>query len=81
MKIFKVTLKATNGLRDTAQGKDGKYLEVENGTIYVLEKDIDYIFKTYDVEILEYAGLFFERSKQNMEQWLREPLQKSEDII
>ena len=68
-------------MRDTAQGKDGKYLEVENGTIYVLEKDIDYIFKTYDVEIIEYAGLFFERSKQNMEQWLREPLQKSEDII
>lgn len=62
-KIFKVTLKSTNGLRDTAQGKDGKYLEVENGTIYILEKDIDYIFKTYDVEIIEYAGLFFERSK------------------
>lgn len=35
-KIFKVTLKATNGLRDTAQGKDGKYLGIENGTIYVL---------------------------------------------
>lgn len=62
-KIFKVTLKATNGLRDTVQGKDGKYLEVENGTIYVLEKDIDYIFKTYEVEIVGYAGLFFERSK------------------
>ena len=62
-KIFKVTIKATNGLGDTVQGKDGKYLEVENGTIYVLEKDIDYIFKTYEVEIIEYAGLFFERSK------------------
>lgn len=62
-KIFKATLKTTNGLRDTVQGKDGKYLEVENGTIYVLEKDIDYIFKTYDVETIEYAGLFFERSK------------------
>ena len=62
-KIFKVTLKTTNGLGDAAQGKDEEYLEVENGTIYVLEKDIDYIFKTYDVEIIEYAGLFFERSK------------------
>lgn len=59
MKIFKVTLKTTNGLRDIAEGKDGKYLGVENGVVYVLEKDIDYMFKTYDVEIIEYAGLFF----------------------
>ena len=63
MKIFKVTLKTTNGLRDTVEGKDGKYLGVENGVVYVLEKDIDYMFKTYNVEIIEYAGLFFERSK------------------
>lgn len=46
-----------------AEGKDDKYLGVENGVVYVLEKDIDYMFKTYDVEIIEYAGLFFERSK------------------
>ena len=63
MKIFKVTLKTTNGLRETAEGKDKKYLRVENGVVYVLEKDIDYMFKTYDVEIIEYVGLFFERSK------------------
>lgn len=63
MKIFKVTLKTTNGIRDMAEGKDGKYLGVENGVVYVLEKDIDYMFKTYDVEIIEYVGLFFERSK------------------
>lgn len=78
MKIFKVTLKATNGLRDAAQGKDGKCLEVENGEIYVLEKDIDYIFKTYDVEKIEYAGLFFERSKQDMEQLLRDAISKEQ---
>ena len=59
MKIFKVTLKTTNGLRDLAEGKEGKSLAVEHGEIYVLEKDIDYIFKTYNVEIIEYAGLFF----------------------
>lgn len=63
MKIFKVTLKATNALRDFADSKEGKGLVVEHGEIYVLEKDIDYIFKTYNVEIIEYAGLFFERSK------------------
>lgn len=63
MKIFKVTLKTTNALRDIAEGKDGKYLGVENGAVYVLEKDIDYMLQTYDVEIIEYAGLFFERSK------------------
>ena len=63
MKIFKVTLKTTNGLRDFAKGEEGKSLVVEHGEIYALEKDIDYIFKTYDVEKIEYAGLFFERSK------------------
>lgn len=62
-KIFKITLKTTNELRGTAQGKDGKYLKVENGTIYILEKDIDYIIKTYEVEKIEYVGLLFERSK------------------
>ena len=63
MKIFKVTLKTTSALRDCAESKEGKGLDVEHGEIYVLEKDIDYIFKNYDVEIIEYAGLFFERSK------------------
>lgn len=63
MKIFKVTLKTTNGLRDFAEGEEGKSLVVEHGEIYALEKDIDYIFKTYDMEKIEYAGLFFERSK------------------
>lgn len=64
MKIFKVTLKTTSALRDFAENKEGKGgLDVERGEIYVLEKDIDYIFKNYDVEIIEYAGLFFERSK------------------
>lgn len=61
-KIYKVTLKSTNALKDTAEGKDGKYLNIENGTIYILDKDIDYIFKTYDVEVIEYMGLFLERS-------------------
>lgn len=61
-KIFKVTLKTTNSNKDTAQGKYGKYLDVENGSIYILERDIDYIFKNYDVQIIEYTGIFFERS-------------------
>lgn len=65
MEIFKITLKATNGLKDAAQGKDGKYLEVEDGTIYVLKKDIDYIFKNYDVEIIEYVGIFFKKGENN----------------
>ena len=76
MKIFKVTLKTTNALRDFAESKEGKSLVVEHGEIYVLEKDIDYIFKTYDVEIIEYAGLFFERNKQDMEQLLRDAIAK-----
>ena len=63
MKIFKVTLKTTNALRDFAESKEGKSLIVEHGDIYVLGKDIDYIFKTYDVKIIEYVGLFFKRSE------------------
>lgn len=63
MSIFKVTLKTTDVLRDYAEGKDGKSLNLENGEIYVLRKDIDYIFETYDVEKIEYVGLFFEGSK------------------
>ena len=61
-KIFKVTLKTTNSNKDIAQGKCGKYLDVENGVIYILERDIDYIFKNYDVQIIEYTGIFLERS-------------------
>ena len=63
MKIFKVTLKTTNALRDFAESKEGKSLIVGHGEIYILEKDIDYIFKTYNVEIIEYVGLFFERNE------------------
>ena len=42
MKIFKVTLKTTNALRDFAESKEGKSLIVEHGEIYILEKDIDF---------------------------------------
>ena len=62
-KIYKVTLKTTNALKDTAEGNNGRYLDLENGIIYILDKDIDYIFKTYNVEVREYMGLFFERSE------------------
>lgn len=62
-KIYKVILKTTNALKDTAEGNNGKYLDLENGIIYILDKDIDYIFKTYNVEVIEYMGLFFERSE------------------
>lgn len=63
MKIFKITLKTTNALRDFADSKEGKGLVVEHGEIYVLDKDIDYVFKTYNVEVIKYMGLFFERSE------------------
>ena len=62
-KIYKVTLKTTNALKDTAEGNNGRYLDLENGIIYILDKDIDYIFKTYNVEVIEYMGLSFERSE------------------
>lgn len=58
-KIYKVTLKTTNSLKDTAQNKWGKYLDVEDGVIYVLEQDIDYFFKNYNIKTIEYAGIFF----------------------
>ena len=61
-KLYKVTLKVTNASKDTAQGKCGKYLDVEKGVIYILERDIDYMFENYDVQVIEYIGIFFERS-------------------
>ena len=36
--IFEVTLETINGLRDTAQGKDGKYLEIEDGKYMFCKK-------------------------------------------
>ena len=60
-KIYKVELKTTNALRNYACGKDNKYLDVEDGVMHILGKDIDYIFKNYEVQSIEYMGLFFER--------------------
>lgn len=57
--IFEVTLKTTNAFKNIAQGKGEKSLEVEDGKIYVLQKDIDYIFENYKVEKVEYKGQFF----------------------
>lgn len=61
-KIFKVTLKTTNALKDTAQDKieEGKYLELENGAIFVQERDLNKIFEHYNVEVVEYMGLFYD---------------------
>jgi hypothetical protein len=61
-KIFKVTLKTTNALKDTAQDKieEGKYLELENGAIFVQERDLNEIFEHYNVEVVEYMGLFYD---------------------
>lgn len=60
-KIFKVVLKTTNALKNTSFGKNNKYLEVENGIIYILGKDIEYMFENYEIQSIEYIGLFFER--------------------
>lgn len=61
-KIFKVTLKTTNALKDAAQDKirEGKYLELENGAIFVQERDLNEIFEHYNVEVVEYMGLFYD---------------------
>ena len=59
-KIFKVNLKKTNAFGDTAQNQlTKKYIDVENGDIFVLEKDIEYVFANFDVRKIEYVGLFF----------------------
>lgn len=61
-KIFKVTLKTTNALKDATQDKiqEGKYLELENGVIFVQERDLNEIFEHYNVEVVEYMGLFYD---------------------
>ena len=61
-KIFKVTLKTTNALKDATQDKiqEEKYLELENGAIFVQERDLNEIFEHYNVEVVEYMGLFYD---------------------
>jgi hypothetical protein len=34
-------------LNDTAQGKNGEYLDVDGGQIHVLKRDINYILENY----------------------------------
>ena len=74
-KIFKVTLKTTNALKDTAQDKieEGKYLELENGALSwkdLTKKDngqfaqsvsssLD-IFDQLEQNFHEYSGLIYD---------------------
>lgn len=34
-KIYKVTLKTTNALKDTAEGNNGRYLDLENRPYFI----------------------------------------------
>lgn len=62
MSIFKVLLKTTNGLKDTAKDKKyGNYIDVENGFIYVTEKDLQYVIKNFDFEVVERVGLIYQQ--------------------
>lgn len=65
-KIFKVTLKTTNALKDATQDKiqEEKYLELENGAIFVQERDLNEIFEHYNVEVVEYMGLFYDNFRR-----------------
>ena len=63
-KIYKVELKTTNALKNTAEGKCGKYLEVQNSTIYIFEEDINYMIQNYEVLSIEYIGLFFKQKEE-----------------
>lgn len=63
--IYKVTLETINFLNNVAQGKDGEYLDVDGGQIYVLKQDINYILENYDVKKIEYVGILYKKVPQN----------------
>lgn len=69
MKIFKVQLKTTNALKDSASDKQGKnYIDVEFGNIFVTENDIQYIMQNYDWEVIEVAGILYQRPTEHVEE-------------
>ena len=62
MSIYKILLKTTNGLKDSAQDKiNNKYIDVDNGYIYVSQRDLEYVMKHFEWESIEAVGLIFER--------------------
>ena len=67
MELFKVLLETTNGLKDTARGKDNKFIDVKNGFIYVSREDLEYVMNNYKFESIEAVGLIFERPKKELE--------------
>lgn len=66
MELFKVLLETTNGLKDTACGKDNEFIDVKNGFIYVSREDLEYIMNNYKFESIEAVGLIFERPVEKM---------------
>ncbi len=63
MSIYKVLLKTTNGLKDSACDKinEHNYIEVDNGYIYVSERDLKYVMEHFEWQSIEVVGLIFER--------------------
>lgn len=66
MELFRVLLETTNGLKDTARGKDNEFIDVKNGFIYVSREDLEYVMNNYKFESIEAAGLIFERPVEKM---------------
>lgn len=62
MDLFKVKLETTNANNDTAwDEKNNKYIDVQNGYIYVTKRDLDYIMENYKWETIEVVGIIFQR--------------------
>ena len=62
MDLFKVKLETTNANNDTAlDEKNNKYIDVQDGYIYVTKRDLDYIMENYKWETIEVVGIIFQR--------------------
>lgn len=85
MKLFKVLLETTNGLKDTARGKDNEFIDVKNGFIYVSREDLEYVMNNYKFESIKAVGLIFERPVEKMKgeqiEVLLSELEKKDKII
>ena len=66
MKIYKVEIQSTNGLGDTAYDENhNKYLSLENGCLYVTDRDLAYIMDNYKFISVEYIGILFDNREDN----------------
>lgn len=62
MKVFKVQVETTNGLKNTTfDKKHNKYIDAQDGYIYVTQRDIVYVMDNLEWKSIKDVGFLFEK--------------------